>query len=243
MIIQPVILAAGKGTRMNNPEIPKVLVPIVNNKPIISFLLDNLENSGFAGPILVVGYHQEKVREYFGNKYTYVTQEEQLGTGHALSVCRPDVEGNADILLVMNGDHPLWTLETMRSLIDEHVKSQAVFSLVTLVTDHEAFQNFGRIIRDDQGHITGIREFKDCTDEEKAIQEVNPALYCFDNRWVWQALTKLTQVNAQHEFYITDLLAIAVEEGKRIGSVPATSWQETLGINTPEQLEEVKKWI
>lgn len=242
MTVQPIILAAGKGTRMNNPEIPKVLVPL-KGRSIVSYLLDIVQGDGFLPPVLVVGYHQEKVREAFGSNVRYITQEEQLGTGHALSICQEELADTADIFLVMNGDHPLWTDETMKRLVAEHERSGAMMSLVTLETDHEAFSNFGRIIRDEEGKIDAIREVKDCTDEEKQIQEVNPALYCFNNDWLWQALKKVDTANAQKEYYITDLLEIATDEGQIISSVKASTWQETLGINTPEQLEEAEKWV
>ena len=242
MKIQPIILAAGKGTRMNNPDIPKILVPI-NNRPIISYLLERVKEGEFLSPTLVVGYQQEKVRQELGDEYTYVVQEEQLGTGHAVQVCESALRGTSDILLIMNGDHPLWTVETMRRLVTEHVVSGAVLSLATLETDHPAFHNFGRIIRNEEGIIVGIREYKDCTEEERQIKEVNPSLFCINDTWLWDALKKIDRGNVQGEYYITDLLAIAVEEGKHIGSVKASTWQETLGINTPEQLQEVEKWI
>ena len=228
---------------MNNPDIPKVLIPL-KGRPIISYLLDTIEQDGFLAPVLVVGYHHEKIEEYFGaDQYRYVLQEQQLGTGHAVAVCEQMLKGTADLFLVMNGDHPLWTAETMQRLVNEHERTGAVVSLVTLTTDNEAFHNFGRIIRGEDGKIEAIREIKDCTEEQKQIKEVNPALYCFNDKWLWSALQKINTENAQHEYYITDLLAIAVEEGVPMASVEATNWQETLGINTPEQLEEVEKWV
>lgn len=242
MKIQPIILAAGKGTRMNNPDLPKVLAPL-KERPIISYLLDTITKTGFMTPALVVGYHQEKVREALGNTYTYITQEQQLGTGHAVAVTREALEGTADAYLVMCGDTPLLSLESIQKLIAAHETSKSVLSLATLVSDNEYFRSFGRIIRDENGIIKAIREYKDCTDEEKAIQEVNPGLYCFNDSWLWSALEKIDQSNAQGEFYITDLLSIAVEEGQVTSSIGMKSWQETLGINTPEQLAEAEKWV
>lgn len=241
--VQPIILAGGQGTRMNNPEVPKPLVPL-KGRPIISYLLDTIESDGFMPPALVVGYRHEKVRETFGAaRYTYIYQAEQLGTGHAVAICEAELAGKADLYLVMNGDHPLWTIETMKRLVAEHETKGATVSMVTLTTDNEAFYNFGRIIRGADGKIEAIREVKDCTEEEKKIKEVNPALYCFDGDWLWSALKKINTENAQHEYYITDLLEIAVNEGEPMATVEASSWQETLGINTSEQLEEVEKWM
>jgi bifunctional UDP-N-acetylglucosamine pyrophosphorylase/glucosamine-1-phosphate N-acetyltransferase len=143
----------------------------------------------------------------------------------------------------MCGDNPLLTMETMKRLVAEHDETGAVLSLATLHTDNPAFYNFGRIIRDENGHVAAIREYKDATEEEREIKEVNPGLYCFSDKWLWNALDKLNRANAQGEYYITDLLAIAIEEGQEVASVEMETWQETLGINTPEQLAEVEKWI
>lgn len=241
-MVQPIILAAGKGTRMNNPDLPKVLVPL-KGKPVISYILDTLAESSFQAPAIVVGYLEDKVRAALGPAYTYVTQAEQLGTGHAIAVCEEDLRGKSEVLLVMCGDMPLLTLEAMEQLVSEHQRSGAVLSLSTLHTDNPAFYNFGRIIRDENGNVAAIREYKDASEEERAIKEVNPGLYCFSDAWVWNALRKIDRANAQGEYYITDLLAIAVEEGQTVASVEMDSWQQTLGINTPEQLAEVEKWI
>jgi len=227
---------------MNNPDIPKMLYPL-KGRPIICHLLDRLAEADFMPPVLVVGYLHEKVRAELGDSFTYIVQEEQLGTGHAVDVCRDALAGKADVFLVMNGDHPLWTAETMKRLVTQHEASGAELSLVTLMTDHPAFENFGRIIRNNQGTIIGIREFKDCTPEEQAINEVNPALYCFNDSWLWDAIDKIDNQNAQKEYYLTDLLAIAIEENHPISSVKASSWQEALGINNLEQLAEAEKWI
>jgi bifunctional UDP-N-acetylglucosamine pyrophosphorylase / glucosamine-1-phosphate N-acetyltransferase len=241
MSVQPIILAGGKGTRMNNPDVPKVLVPVCG-QPMLSHLLNTVQATGFLPPAVVVSYHKEKVEQtYAGEHITFVHQPEQLGTGHAVRCCEDQLKGKAEIYLIMNGDHPLWTKETMQRLVDRHRESGAVMSLVTLETEHPSFWNFGRIIRDEVGAIAAIREVKDATEDEKSIQEVNPALYCFSHDWLWSALGKVDTENAQHEYYITDLLEIAVQEGQTIASVLAQDWQETLGINTPEQLQEVER--
>ncbi len=242
MRIQPIILAAGKGTRMGNPDLPKVLIE-VKGRPIISYLIDSVKNTGFLKPVLVIGYHQDKVREALGDSCRYIVQEEQLGTGHAVLACQKELEGTADVYIIMYGDHALWTTTTMCCLADEHQETGATLSLVTLRSKEEEFFNFGRILRDAEGTITGIRELKDCTEEEKAIDEYNPGMYCVNDDWLWGALSSIKSENAQHEYYLTDLLEIAIREKKRIAWAHPENWQEAIGINTPQQLEEVGKYL
>ncbi|MEI6478306.1 MAG: NTP transferase domain-containing protein [bacterium] len=242
MSVQPIILAAGKGTRMNNPDLPKPLV-LLKGRPMVSYVLDTVEKAEFLPAALVVGYLKEKVSQTLGDGYTYVAQDEQLGTGHAVAVCEEQLAGTADCFLIVCGDMPLLKPETLKKVVEVHDESRAVLSLATLRTDRPDFNSFGRIIRDTEGNIKAIREYKDATEEERAINEYNPGIYCFSDSWVWDALRKVDRVNAQGEYYLTDLLAIAVAEGEKIASVEMTSWQETLGINSPEQLEEAAKWV
>src|ERR1044072_5918897 len=241
--VQPLILAAGKGKRMNNPELPKVLTPL-HDRPIISYLLESVKAAGFLPPALVVGFHQEKVRETLGEDYTYVEQPELLGTGHAVMCAEGQLAGKANIILVLNGDQILLSTATMQELVRHHQESGAVLSLATLTSEgHPTFQSFGRIIRDGAGEIAAIREYRDASPEEQAITEVNPGLYCFDDLWLWQALKKLQNTNAQNEYYLTDLFEIAISEGLAISSVPMASWEEGLGVNSPEDLAEVEKYL
>jgi bifunctional UDP-N-acetylglucosamine pyrophosphorylase/glucosamine-1-phosphate N-acetyltransferase len=242
MTIQPIILAAGKGTRMGNPDLPKHLTPL-RGKPLIAYLLDTLRQTDFLPPVLVVGHGQDQIRAVLGDSYLYIVQEELLGTGHALACCTDALRGKADIFLVINGDHPLFTVATFCRLTDEHMQENATMSLATLVTDEPAFDNFGRIIRDQKGDVVAIREKKDCSPEELLIREYNPALYAFSDSWVWDALPSLTSENSQHELYLTDLLAQAIRDGRKVATVDMPEWQEALGVNTPEQLAEVEKYL
>ena len=242
MNIQPIVLAGGKGKRMGNPELPKVLCPL-NGKPIISYLLDTLKKSAFLPPTLVVGHKQELVREAFGPSYTYVFQEEQLGTGHAVLVTQEALEHHADAFLVLAGDQPLWSLATMERLVAEHEKTGATISIATIVSPDPIFNDFGRVLRNELGEIIAFRELKDCTEEEKAIQEYNPTMYCVNDAWLWKALAKIRPENAQAEYYLTDLVSIAVSEGLKVASVQAEDAFEVIGINNPQQLEEVAERI
>jgi bifunctional UDP-N-acetylglucosamine pyrophosphorylase/glucosamine-1-phosphate N-acetyltransferase len=242
MRIQPIILAAGKGTRMENPDLPKVLVPL-KGRPMMSYLLETVDKAGFLPPVLVVGYKQDLIRAEFGERYIYIEQKEQLGTGHAVMACREQLQGTADMYIIMFGDQPLWTVETMRKVEATFEETQADFAMATVVSDDPTFYNFGRIIRDGEGNVVAIREYKDCSDDEKRITEYNPSLYCCTDAWMWNALDKISTENVQHEYYLTDLLSIAIAGHAKISLLQAEHWQEALGINTVAQLQEVEKYL
>jgi len=131
-------------------------------------------------------------------------------------------------------------VKTLQRLIDRHQESGAALTLATLKTNHPSFDNFGRILRDADDEILGIREVKDCSPDEREITEYNPGLYCFSDAWLWGALDQIKPANAQGEYYLTDLLAIAIQQGQKTASVQLTEWHEALGVNTPEQLAEVE---
>jgi bifunctional UDP-N-acetylglucosamine pyrophosphorylase / glucosamine-1-phosphate N-acetyltransferase len=241
--VQPIILAAGQGKRMGNPNLPKVLTE-VGGKSLISHLLKTVDTVEQLLPAaIVVGFQAPLVQQALGDGYTYVTQDSMLGTGHAVACTQNALQGTADAYLVLYGDQPLTTSESIQSIIDEHQRSGAVLTLATFSSTESVFDGFGRVLRDQRGVITGIRERRDCTPEEAAITEYNPALYCFSDAWLWSALAKITPANAQAEYYLTDLLAIALAEGESVASLQLPRWQEFLGVNTPEQLAEVAKWL
>lgn len=241
--VQPIILAAGQGKRMGNPNLPKVLTE-VGGKSLIAHLLHSVESVQQLLPAtVVVGFQAQLVQRALGNGYTYVTQDAMQGTGHAVACTQAALQGTADAYLVLYGDQPLTTAESIQAIIEEHQRSGAVLTLATFSSTESVFDGFGRVLRDEQGVITGIRERRDCTPEEAAITEYNPALYCFSDTWLWGALKKITPVNAQAEYYLTDLLAIALAEGEVVASLQLPRWQEFLGVNTPEQLGEVARWL
>lgn len=235
---QIVILAAGKGKRMQS-DLPKVLVRL-KDKPLIKYLLDSIEESGVcAKPILVVGQKRELVMQELGDKYGYAIQEEQLGTGHAVN-CAKDLSAGADQVLVLYGDHPHVSAKTIKNLTTSHQQSGEVLTIATVETpDFEdwraGFFDFGRIIRNSNGKITNIVEKKDATEEELKIKEINPAFFCFDAKWLWESLPTLKNQNAQGEYYLTDLVGLAQNQGHEINSIKIGT-HEALGVNTPEQL-------
>lgn len=238
--IKIVILAAGHGKRMNNESLPKVLTPL-KGKPLIVWLTEAIKVSGVCEqPVIVVGQKSEMVKATLGPGFIYVIQSEQLGTGHAVMAARSEVEGQADNVMVLYGDHPLVSSETIRKLTEAHLDSGNVLTMATVkINDfndwRQSFNDFGRIIRDGAGNITGIIEAKDATPEQRQILEVNPSYFVFKADWLWNNLERIKNDNVQHEYYLTDLPKIAVSENKKITSVEIDP-REALGVNTVDQL-------
>lgn len=245
MNIAAVILAAGKGTRMgssNGSEIPKVMFK-AHNKPLIEYSVENMKSSGVERVVLVVGYKRELIEEYFGNKLEYAIQEEQLGTGHAARTARPNLEGEVDAVIVCYGDMPLYKPETIKALIKKYQESEPTIAMLTVDFEDPNFWAFGRIVRNEEGYVSAIVEQKDCNDEQKNIAECNPGFYIFNAKWLWENFDKLSTDNAQNEYYLTDMIKIASDQGKKIIAVKVSGEEEVLGVNTPEQLAQAEEII
>lgn len=245
--IQLIILAAGKGVRMES-KLPKVLVPL-NGKPLIAHLLEHVAKAGFTRkPVLVVGHEAELVKNTLGPAYLYVHQKTQLGTGHAVQTTEEILRSsNAEHLMVLYGDHPLVDSNTIQTIAKEHLTHHRPLTMATVKVDdfkewRGAFERYGRIIRDAKGSIERIIEYKDATDAERAITEVNPSYFCFEASWLWANLEKLKNENVQHEFYLTDLVGIARNQGEKITGIninPITA----LGANTKAELQTLEKML
>lgn len=236
-----VILAAGKGKRMQGQlSLPKVLYPL-GGKPIMSHLLEALDGSNIkTKPVIVIAPNSEIIWETFGKKYEYAIQQKQLGTGHAVLSAKDKLQ-NFDHVLVLYGDHPFVTIECVNQLVSKHIKTGSTLTLTTVdIMDfndwRETFYNFGRILRDKDGKITRIVEKKDASNEELKITEVNPGYYCFKANWLWDNLSSLNCNNAQNEYYVTDLVEAALKQKEKVLSLTLFDPCEALGINTPEQL-------
>ncbi len=241
---QIVILAAGKGTRMG-ADVPKVLLPL-QDQPVIAHLLKEIESvPQETAPIIVVGFKQELVKEALGDKYVYVTQFDQKGTAHAVLSAKDSV--TADNFIVLYGDMPFTSKESIGKLIELHNSNDAKISMFTAVlpnfeNQYEHFLGFGRILRQTDGSIVKIQEFKDCSDEQKLISEVNPGIYMFNSDWIWDKLSLVGDDNAQNEFYLTDIVELAIKDNEPIYSLPISA-EEVYGINTPEHLEFARKLV
>lgn len=236
MTFRFIILAAGKGTRMKQ-DLPKALTP-VGGKPILQHLYESVKASGVDGvPVIVIGPDQPPLCDAWNGVCEYVVQREQLGTGHAVNACR-DAVTDADAIIVLYGDHPFISSTTLQQLAQLHEKSSGVLSMMTTIVPSfdvwPIYYHWGRIIRDKHRHIMAIREYKDAMESEQAITEVNPALYCFDTKWLWNNVGQVKNFNAKGEYYLTDLVELAVAQGHDIASLTIAP-EEAVGINTQEE--------
>ncbi len=243
---QVIVMAGGKGTRMNMTDIPKTMIR-VEGKPIVEYIVEAAETAvPETKPVVIVGFQGHTIQEYLKDRVICVEQKEQLGTGHAVACAAPILRDRSDIkyVIVLAGDQPLISADTIRTVLDHHEKSQETITLGTVVVPdysgiHEHLLHYGRIIRKEDGTVSRIVEYKDATEEERAIREVNTSVYCFDADWLWSHIDKLGSDNASKEFYITDLIGMAMEEGRNINAIPLPDPLEGLNVNTPEQLTAI----
>ncbi|MFA4833989.1 MAG: NTP transferase domain-containing protein [Patescibacteria group bacterium] len=240
-----VILAAGKGARMNS-SLPKVLVPLAG-RPIIEYLLRSIIEAKVDGrPIIVVSPDNKEIMAETLAKYNcdFAIQEEQLGTGHAFASARSLFGPEAKNVISFYGDHPFVLPEAVKKLADSH---QGVITMVTVKLDDfndykKNFYQWGRIVRGEDGEVKKIVEFKDATEEEKEIKEVNPGFYCFDKNWVCDNIDKLKNDNKQKEYYLTDLVGLAFTQNHKINTITIDP-RQAVGINSPEELAIAEKLI
>ncbi len=234
MTLVAVVLAAGQGTRFKSAQ-PKVLHPL-GGRPLVAHALAAAEAVTGRPPVLVVGHAGQAVRAALGGAYTYVTQAEQLGTGHAVAQAAGAVRGQADHVLVTYADMPLVRVETLRALAEAQAGNPGPLSLVSI---HSArLTDFGRIVRDEHGQVQGIIEAHHATPAQQALTEVNVGAYCIRADWLWEALPRLP-LSAKGEYYLTDLVALAAEAGP-VRTVLAADESETIGVNTRVQLAEAE---
>lgn len=238
-----IILAAGKGKRMGG-SVPKPLVPIAG-KPMLVHLLDSVLASGVdQKPIIVVSVEGELLfREVLGDRVEYAMQHEQLGTGHAL-MAASEIAREVERVLVLYGDHPFLRAEVIQGLCQLVAdRLDAVGMLTATVPNFDGnfsvFEKWGRILRSPEGKVLAIREAKDSTPEELAVREVNPAMYAFPAPWVWESLKMIKNTNASGEYYLTDLIGLAMKEGKEILTAPAEPL-DVIGVNSPEELSKAE---
>jgi bifunctional UDP-N-acetylglucosamine pyrophosphorylase/glucosamine-1-phosphate N-acetyltransferase len=234
--IDVVILAAGMGTRMKS-EIPKVLHPLLG-KPMVEYIFQAVKELVSDPAVVVVGNKAKMVEETLGDQARYALQEPQLGTAHAVQCAREMLKGKSDIVLVANSDFPLITTKTYRKLVRTHIESGNTLTISTVVAEDP--RGFGRILRDEDGRIVRIVEEKAATPEQKKIRELNSNPYCFAADWLWEALDRVEKSEVG-EYYLTDLVEIAYQEGLKVGSIEIKDHEEAIGINNRVHLAEAGK--
>jgi bifunctional UDP-N-acetylglucosamine pyrophosphorylase/glucosamine-1-phosphate N-acetyltransferase len=239
-----IILAAGKGTRMKS-ELPKALA-LLQGKPLLLHLLESVDRAAIdERPVVVVGYGRDLVKKELGDKYQFVVQEEQMGTGHAVLAAKGAC-GDAQNIIVLYVDHPLVTSTTIKKLAETHMRTGSKITMVTATlpdfSDWRAFlySNFSRVVRDENGKIIKDVQFRDATEKEKELTEINPCYFCFDARWLWEKLKKLKTDNDQKQYYLTDLIKMAIDENSKIETINIDP-REALGANSREELEILEK--
>lgn len=239
--LKAVVLAAGKGTRLRTEgcDLPKVMRQALG-KPLLYYVLDALSFIEKEDVIIVVGYQKEKVMEYFGG-YEFAEQKEQLGTGHAVMSAADALQGYDGAVLVCCGDMPIIKKETYMALAETHFSEGNDCTMLTGTSD-EALP-YGRVVRDENGGFLKIIEEKDCTPEEKKIEELNSGVYIFNSKKLLPALSKLKNNNSQGEYYLTDVPYVLQAQGDRIGICKRNLGSEIIGVNTPEQLAQVEQLL
>jgi bifunctional UDP-N-acetylglucosamine pyrophosphorylase/glucosamine-1-phosphate N-acetyltransferase len=223
-----VLMAAGKGTRMRS-RLPKVLHPVCG-RPILLHALELGRQLGAKRRVVVVGSGEEQVREAVrGMDVELVRQSEQLGTAHAALQARAALEGHEGPVIVMNGDHPLYRPSTFQGLVDVWERKRA--GLAILVTDMPNPTGYGRVLRDSAGRVARIVEENECSDTMKRISEVNLGGYVADARTLFDLLSRVRNDNAKGEYYLTDVVELALASGLTVESARADDWCESVGIN------------
>ena len=240
------ILAAGKGTRMQS-NTAKVL-HLLHNKTLIEYPIDALQHTNISPIVLVVGHQKEAViakTKHIKDLY-YTTQEKQLGTGHALLQAKEKLlflskKTGLKQVVVLPGDCPLISSKSLKNLVKQHLSHQAAASLLTANLNNPA--SYGRILRDKKGNLTGIKEAKDCNEDELIIKEINSGIYCFDIPLLFDAIKSISTNNAQGEYYLTDVIAMFYKQQKPLCGIHLENSNEILGINSKEDLRLVERCL
>ncbi|MCB2209309.1 bifunctional UDP-N-acetylglucosamine diphosphorylase/glucosamine-1-phosphate N-acetyltransferase GlmU [bacterium] len=236
MTVASIILAAGQGTRMRS-KLPKVLHTLAG-KPMAWHALRAADGLSDMPPVMVVGYKAEDVQTAIGDAAQYAVQTEQLGTGHAVASAQSLLEGKADTILVTFADMPLLRHESLEALLALHQQSGGPVTMTSFMGDPGSA--FGRVIRDDAGHVAAIVEKADATPEQLEIREYNVSAYCFDAAWLWPALERIP-LSPKGEYYLTDVVGIAVEEGLMVDALVLEDAAEAVGPNDRVDLAAAEK--
>ena len=236
--LRVVVLAAGKGTRMNS-DLPKVLHKL-QSKPLIDYVIDESELLNPKEIILVVGFKKESVIKHTESRINlkYATQIEQLGTGHAVLQTNELLKNRKGHILILYGDVPNIKASTLQPIVNDHISNNRDLTLITAEIDDPT--GYGRIIRDKNGNLLKIVEEKDCSDDEKKIKEWNPGIYIFKIPEVFKILNNIKTNNASKEYYLTDAIGLAQQSNMQIKAIKIENSDEVIGVNTADQLKELE---
>lgn len=236
-----VILAAGKGTRMKSDK-AKVLHEVMG-RPLIDYVVEVSEAIAKGSVVVVVGHQAEAVKaEVLSRREAFFAlQTEQLGTGHAVMSAKDLIGPDASQVVILCGDVPLVRRETLESLVAAHEESGRAVTVLAVSMENPT--GYGRMVADAEGSLSRIVEEKDATEDEKAISQVNSGIYCVDAAFLFSALSRVKSDNAQGEYYLTDIVEIAVEDGVGAGVLVGGIPEEVTGVNTVNDLERVRQMV
>lgn len=232
-----VVLAAGQGTRMKS-KLYKVLHPVCG-KPMVEHVVDQIIKLNTNKLVTIVGHGAELVRSKLEGKSQFALQEKQLGTAHAVMQADSFLGKEDGVTLVVCGDTPLITAETIEALMKHHEEQQAKATILTAQAENP--EGYGRLIRNEEGFVERIVEHKDATEEERKVKEINTGVFCFDNKLLFQALKKVSNDNAQGEYYLPDVIEILKEQGEIVSAYQTSDMDETLGVNDRLALANAEK--
>ena len=242
-MIKSIILAAGKGTRMKS-DTPKVLHTIFD-KTLVGYVIDAVNNTGLADEnFVIVGHQAERVEEYINENYDNakcVLQSPQLGTGHAVSMALPYLKDFDGEVIILCGDTPLITSETIKEFVEYHRDNKSDLTVMSAIFENPT--NYGRIIRNQDGSLNSIVEEKDATPEQKAVKEINAGIYCINWAKIKPAFNELTSNNAQGEYYLTDIIKWGNEKNLSVNAYTLKNNEEIFGINSKTHLAEATKML
>ncbi len=239
--LKAIILAAGKGTRMKSDRLK--VIHNVAGKPIVNYVIETVDQLGAERIYLVVGHQSEMLKAVVKNKkVSYVLQSEQLGTGHAVMQAVDHLDDQeAQSVIVLAGDCPLLQLNTLKKMLKAHQKAKAAVTVLTVKMDMPGM--YGRIIREKNGDVQGIKEAKECSDQDLAIKEINTGAYIFNQKLLVAHLKQLDSNNTQGEYYLTDLIHIFKKEGHGVVAYCMDNEHEAIGVNTRHDLAKINKTI
>ena len=242
-MIKSIILAAGKGTRMKS-DTPKVLHTIFD-KTLVGYVIDAVNNTGLADEnFVIVGHQAERVEEYINKNYDNakcVLQSPQLGTGHAVSMALPYLKDFDGEVIILCGDTPLITSETIKEFVEYHRENKSDLTVMSAIFENPT--NYGRIIRNQDDSLNSIVEEKDATPEQKAVKEINAGIYCINWAKIKPAFNELTSNNAQGEYYLTDIIKWGNEKNLSVNAYTLKNNEEIFGINSKTHLAEATKML
>ena len=234
-----VIMAAGKGTRMKDPSKAKVMYEVLG-KPMVHYVIDLAKTLNAFRIIVIVGYQRDVVMQYIHASHPeaeIAVQSEQLGTGHAIMQTESALKDFIGDVVVLSGDVPLLTAESMRGLISHHHQTDAIATILT--ADFVDPTGYGRIIRNNDGSVKKIIEHKDATEAERLVKEINSGIYVFNGQMLFDGLQYITPQNVQNEYYLTDVFEYFCQQHWKVSAIKTSHVEEIMGVNTVNQLDEV----